>query len=168
MHRHAVFFFAILPALATSVCADPEKIDFARDVQPLLAKACIRCHGAKLQESNYRLDVRQVALATADRGDAPIVPGDADASPLFRFVSHTDVDGTIMPPEDEGKPLTATEGCIWFSQSHDGRSRIQCVRSTRRKRASLFPAKNLGTQAVAPDGLHDQGATRTGLRVWKL
>ena len=49
------------------------------------------------------------ALGTADFGDPPIVPGDAAASPLWRYVSGTDDGGTVMPPEDAGPRLASAE-----------------------------------------------------------
>ncbi len=96
-----------------------EPVDFQRQVAPLFAQHCTKCHGAERQESNYRLDVRQVALATGDLGEPPIVKGDANASPLLRYVSGTDPGGTLMPPEGEGSPLTAEHVatlCAWIDQ----------------------------------------------------
>ncbi len=76
-------------------------IDFARDVEPILAEHCYGCHGPAKRESNYRLDRRDVATAGGDFGEPAIVPGDSDASPLVQYVSG---DGDIvMPPE--GPPL---------------------------------------------------------------
>ena len=86
--------------LCASFAGGDEQIDFARDVQPILWQHCVRCHGEKLQESNYRLDVRKRALSPADFGTPPIVKHDADASPLWRYISSTDPAGTVMPPED--------------------------------------------------------------------
>ncbi|MCH7725053.1 MAG: PSD1 domain-containing protein [Planctomycetes bacterium] len=88
------------------------QIDFARDVQPLFAKHCFRCHGPKKQESNYRLDVRSAALSKADFGELSILPGKSAESPLVQFVSGTHEDEIVMPPEDEGERLSAREIAI--------------------------------------------------------
>jgi Protein of unknown function (DUF1553)/Protein of unknown function (DUF1549)/Planctomycete cytochrome C len=74
-------------------------------IQPILAAHCYRCHGQNRHESNYRLDVRELALGSGDRGESPIVPGNADASPLIAMITGSD--GEQMPPDDEGKPLDA-------------------------------------------------------------
>ena len=41
-----------------------EKIDFGRDVQPILANHCYACHGPdeKVREAGLRLDLRQSAV----------------------------------------------------------------------------------------------------------
>jgi hypothetical protein len=75
-------------------------VDFVRDIQPVFQRHCYRCHGSLRQESSYRLDVREVALGTADLGPAPIMRGDAQNSPLLRFVSGSDEGGIVMPPDD--------------------------------------------------------------------
>src|SRR5258708_12153219 len=50
----------------------PAKIDFRRDVQPLLKAHCIGCHGPAQQMSNFRLDRRRDALrGGAIAGTAP-------------------------------------------------------------------------------------------------
>ena len=33
-----------------------EKVDYLRDVKPILATRCYRCHSSLAQESNFRLD----------------------------------------------------------------------------------------------------------------
>ena len=48
-------------SLASADVADG-KVDFARDVRPILEKSCFGCHGPDKQKSGYRLDVRDVAL----------------------------------------------------------------------------------------------------------
>jgi hypothetical protein len=85
------------------------KVSFARDVAPLFAKHCNRCHGPKSQESDYRLDIKANAFRGGDFEVPPIVPGKSAASPLIRYVSGTDEDEIVMPPEDEGKPLSGVE-----------------------------------------------------------
>src|SRR4051812_21266742 len=72
--------------------AAPGKVDFARDVRPILATTCFSCHGPEKQKSNYRLDVRAHALKGGDIG-RPIVPWDSAHSPLIQYVSgvHPDV-----------------------------------------------------------------------------
>ena len=60
-----LFGIPTLRAAETETIASPAavQIDFARDVAPLFAKHCQRCHGPKKQESGYRLDVRAAALS---------------------------------------------------------------------------------------------------------
>src|SRR6516225_4737012 len=52
------------------------KVDFSRDIRPILANNCLLCHGpdAKARKGDLRLDVREGALV-AQEGKAAIVPG---------------------------------------------------------------------------------------------
>ena len=74
-------------------------IDFNKDIKPLLAKHCVSCHGAKKQESGFRVDTRDNALAGGDRGVAFEI-GESAASLLIRYVAGLDPDIT-MPPEGD-------------------------------------------------------------------
>ncbi|MFM2093112.1 MAG: hypothetical protein RIS70_236 [Planctomycetota bacterium] len=83
--------------------------DFAKDVRPILEKRCFACHGPTKRSSGYRLDVRAAAMRGGETGQAAIVPHDAKASPLFRYISGQD-EAMQMPPRDSGVPrLTAQE-----------------------------------------------------------
>lgn len=77
--------------------------DYASDVRPIFERSCYTCHGPEDQKSQYRLDVRQVALKGGAHGEGAIVPHDAAGSPLFRFVSGADA-ALRMPPEGSGVP----------------------------------------------------------------
>ena len=64
----------ILPvALLAVSAARADDADFARDVQPILAKHCVRCHGPKKQEGGLRLDVRRRALGIGSRDIKQVV-----------------------------------------------------------------------------------------------
>jgi hypothetical protein len=73
------------------------RIDFARDVQPLLKERCYECHGPTKQMNGYRLDKRGRALAGVTRPN--IIPGSSDSSRLYRRVLSPEF-GTQMPPEE--------------------------------------------------------------------
>ncbi len=94
----------ILPAIARA--AD---VNFNRDVRPILAARCFKCHGAdgEHREADLRLDVAEEA--TLDRGGyAAIVAGAPDASELIARIA-TDDESLRMPPVDDGPPLSAEE-----------------------------------------------------------
>ena len=83
--------FAALPACA---------VDFLREVQPIFAKHCYECHGAKKQKNDYRLDIKATALTGGEDHAPNIVPGKSGESPLFRFVSGAD-EKIVMPPKSK-------------------------------------------------------------------
>src|SRR5436853_212181 len=98
--------FADEPKAKSKDLPPPAKIeaDYARDVQPLFAAHCYKCHGMDKQESGFRLHLKKEALAGGDNGRA-ILPGNSAGSRLIQFVAVLEKD-TLMPPADDGKPLT--------------------------------------------------------------
>ncbi len=88
---------------ARTLAAD---VDFANDIQTILARKCYACHGPDQQESGLRFDDRKSLLADADSGFPAILPGNGADSELVRRVTSED-EGERMPPE--GKPLSAAE-----------------------------------------------------------
>src|SRR5437773_362725 len=81
-----------------------QPVDFLRDVKPILAQRCFRCHSSLEQESNLRLDSVPAILKGGD-GGAIIAPGKSDESRLIVAVERR---GELkMPPE--GEPLTAKQ-----------------------------------------------------------
>ena len=76
----------------------PAKIDFARDVQPLLRAYCYGCHGAALQSSGFRLDRRRDSMPNrVGANGARVVPGNSAASRVYLRVSGSQA-GLQMPP----------------------------------------------------------------------
>ena len=89
-----------------AVAADAARVDFMRDIRPILSDNCYFCHGPdeNTREADLRLDVREAALADLG-GYAAIVPGDIEKSDLVaRLV--TDDEDELMPPAESGKHLT--------------------------------------------------------------
>ncbi len=91
-----------------SAVAD-SRIDFARDVRPVLTRHCIRCHGDQRQEGGLRLSSRSTAFAAADTGSPVIVPGKPDASLLLQRVT-SDTLGDRMPADSP--PMSEREAAI--------------------------------------------------------
>jgi hypothetical protein len=100
-HWQRLCFVTILVSLCASSRA--AKIDFNRQVRPILASKCFACHGAdaKARKGDLRLDVRKAALDALE-------PGDPDGSELLSRITHKDPK-EIMPPVKTGKSLTAAE-----------------------------------------------------------
>lgn len=108
-HRIAAIASLAIVVLAGVVSADTTTADdvvFARDIQPLLAKHCLLCHGPDEAEAGLRLDIAEQASTELDSGQRAIVAGDAEASELIRRIA-TDDESIRMPPE--GDPLSPHE-----------------------------------------------------------
>ena len=115
----AVVLAVALPGGATRAAA-PDRIDFIKHVQPILAEHCTHCHGldAETRQGGLRLDLRDPALAGGDSGLAAIVVGKPADSELVRRIHSQDPD-EIMPPPRENKPLTPEKMAIleaWIAQ----------------------------------------------------
>jgi hypothetical protein len=90
---------------AAPLLAD-EKVNFNREIRPILSDACFQCHGPdeNKRKAGLRLDLRDQAVKVLKSGEAAIVPGKPDASELLRRVNAHDE--TAMPPRSTGKTLT--------------------------------------------------------------
>ena len=86
-----------------------EKVDFNRDIRPILSNACFRCHGpdAAVREAELRLDIPD-GLFGKRNGKAAVLAGHPERSELMHRISHADVEKR-MPPEESNRKLTATE-----------------------------------------------------------
>jgi hypothetical protein len=79
---------AAVGCLAAAAHGGPpqERVDYLRDVQPILKASCYPCHGVERQEGGLRLDLKANAFKGGVSGPA-IVAGNSDASPLIARVT---------------------------------------------------------------------------------
>jgi hypothetical protein len=93
---------AIIKTQGTAAEPDSKRVDFNRDVRPLLAAKCYACHGPDegKRKGKFRLDVKEDALKKA------IKPGDGAGSLLVKRVTSDDLDKVMPPPSAKTDPLT--------------------------------------------------------------
>ena len=127
--------------LGAARAAGPGRVDFARQVRPILAEKCFECHGPdpKGRKGDLRLDSRDDAFA--DRGGYRlVVPGHPDESELIARITSDDPD-EVMPPAGSRRKLSkdqvgllkrwVAEGAAWsehWSFTPPRRSRVPEVR----------------------------------------
>ncbi len=115
---------SVLVALLASGLASrgsAQSVDFNRDIRPILASHCFKCHGPDdaARKAGLRLDVRDLAIKELKDGKRAIIPGDAAKSELLARASSTDVD-VAMPPVNSGKRLTQGEIELLRRWTQDG------------------------------------------------
>ena len=102
----ALAAFAAAAWIAVGVPAMAGDVDYLRDIKPLLAEQCGKCHGPRKQENGLRLDTTASALRGGDTGSA-ITPGKSAESLLIQAVTGKSETISKMPPE--GPALTETQ-----------------------------------------------------------
>jgi hypothetical protein len=94
-------------------------VDFAKEVEPLLRRACVSCHGPDKQRGGLRLDDGAAALRGGNSGPA-YKPGRAADSRLLRMVAGLDPD--LRMPPNKKKQLSPEEVGVlraWIDQGAD-------------------------------------------------
>lgn len=97
----------------------PARIDFARDIQPLLRTNCYSCHNAALSSGNFRLDRRRDSMPNrVGANNARIVPGNSAASRLYQRIAGSQ-SGLQMPPTGALRAEEIATIKTWIEQGAD-------------------------------------------------
>lgn len=131
---------ALLCLLAVSLSAASglvagDKVDFSRDISPILSDNCYACHGpdAAHRKAGLRFDLKESALAQLKSENYAIVPGDLDKSELIaRIITKNEDD--LMPPSDSGKQLTEAQIDLlkrWILQGAEWKSHWSFIKPER-------------------------------------
>ena len=92
-------------AAAASKTPGLDRVDFSRDIRPILSDNCFACHGPDegQRQARLRLDTKQGAFA--DRGGYQVITArDAAASRLYQRISHQQEMARMPPPGFERRP----------------------------------------------------------------
>ncbi len=93
--------------LVASSARAQERVDYNRDIRPLMSNTCYKCHGPDQAErkGGLRLDEKAAATSKTESGSIALVPGKLDESEIYARI--TSDDPTLkMPPPDSGKTLS--------------------------------------------------------------
>ncbi len=82
-------------AIAKLPASALRKVDFQREIRPILEASCVKCHGRGKAKGDWKLDTRADFLGNGASG-TPIVLGDSAKSRLTHLVAGTDPE-TSMP-----------------------------------------------------------------------
>jgi Planctomycete cytochrome C len=98
----SIYFFSL------GSFAAEKRVEFNRDIRPILAAKCYACHGPDedKREADLRLDVRAEAVKEV------IKPGKPEDSEFWHRISSTEPDD-VMPPTSSPKQLTKAERALF-------------------------------------------------------
>ncbi|MBZ5560718.1 MAG: ankyrin repeat domain-containing protein, partial [Acidobacteriia bacterium] len=151
--------------------AQPDRVDFARDVQPILRQNCVGCHGPTVQQSRLRLDRRADAMRGGNT--AVIGPGNSAGSRLYLRLIGTEY-GPQMPPTGALKPGQVGMLKDWIDQGAEWPDELS-GETPARPTPPLMTSVLTGTVAEVrrlldtgadPDAANDAGATALMWAVW--
>ena len=105
-----IFGAALLTAVSFgTLCAAESpsagRIDFNKDIQPILQEHCHECHGAEKQKAGLRLDLKNDALKGGESGGL-LIAGDSAKSLLVQVVEGTHGEISRMPKKREPIPAS--------------------------------------------------------------
>ncbi len=138
--------FLALVGLATAALAQtkPKALvpDFNREVRPLLANYCLKCHGPddKQRQAGLRLDQS---------------PGAAKLKGVLARISKPSGDALQMPPSHTNKPLSATQKSIlqrWVASGAKYETHWAFVKPTSLPPAPLAPLPSSRRSRVSGEG----------------
>ena len=124
-----------------------DKIDFNRDVRPILAETCFQCHGPdkNQRQAELRLDTKG-GLFDAREGHHPVVAGKPNESELLRRITAEDAEER-MPPADAKRKLTKQQIEIlrkWIEQGAEWKGHWAYIPPSKPDAPSNDELKNVG------------------------
>ena len=120
-----------------------DKVDFAKDIQPILQKSCVECHGPEKPKGKLRLDTKDGALKGGKDG-VVIEPGNADKSEVYRRITLPADNDDVMP--NKGDKLTKAQTDLirdWINQGATWPDGVVL--------ASVAPKEEKTKEAAAPE-----------------
>src|SRR5260221_7788974 len=147
-------FLCVLCASAVNLhAAIPEKIDFNRDVRPILSENCFFCHGPdkNKRKADLRLDTKAGLFSAIENKRFPAVAGHAEQSEIFKRITTT-ADEDRMPDPKSGKHLTDHDIAVlkkWIEQGAEFKGHWAYIKPVK------FSVPKLAAEAASPPSAID-------------
>ena len=92
---------ALVPFAPLANAADAQAVSYNRDVRPILAEHCFRCHGRddEARQGKLRLDTFEGATTELSGDTVAVRPGQREASELIERIRVADPNKRMPPPE---------------------------------------------------------------------
>ncbi len=140
----AAFVVGFIP-LNVGLAQTKDAVDFQRDIRPILANHCFKCHGPALQEKGMRLDSHELAVKRK-----VIVPGKPNVSRMMIRITSDD-EKERMPPIGAGDRLKPAQIELlhrWIAQGAEYAPHWAFIKPKR----SAVPKQELGNERYAKWG----------------
>ncbi len=119
----------------SAVLLAASKVDFAKDIQPVLEKSCYSCHGEKLQMGGLRLDSRKLAL------EKVIKPGQATESTLYQRIAGLGDQPRMPMGAGPLEPNTIERVRSWINQGAEWPEEIGSQSAEMKRHWAYIPPK---------------------------
>lgn len=105
VHLMRICLSIVVVGIVVQNCSAQERVQFNRDIRPLLTENCLFCHGPdkNQRKADMRLDIRQEAIDSK-----AFVAGKPDQSELVSRIFSDDPE-QLMPPPKSNKSLTPAQ-----------------------------------------------------------
>src|SRR5258705_11086761 len=113
------------------------KIDFGKEIKPILEASCIKCHGRGRTKGDLSIENRDTLLKGGESGPA-IIPGKSEESRVIELVAGLDPD-SVMP--QKGKRLTPEQAGLLRAWIDQGAPWDPGISFAKPPPANLFPRK---------------------------
>ncbi|MGB0762127.1 MAG: c-type cytochrome domain-containing protein, partial [Rubripirellula sp.] len=114
-----VFLLVVAHSCAATLGQSQDtKINFNRDIRPLLSDRCFHCHGPDEEDrkAGLRLDRRD-----GDEGALnALSPNDVAGSELYKRITSSDPDLVMPPPDAHKKPISPQEQKLFRAWIEEG------------------------------------------------
>src|SRR5262245_9799037 len=111
--HHARFILALAVAMlcCSARTASSQTISYLKDIQPILSKKCLGCHGGVKRAGGLSFLSEHTLTTPTENGAIAIVPGKPAESEMVKRILSKD-DAERMPPADHGAALPEHEAAV--------------------------------------------------------
>jgi uncharacterized membrane protein len=96
------------------------KVDFAKEIAPIIKDMCFRCHGGEKVKGKFKLNTKALAMEGGESGKA-ILPGKPTLSKFYTSLMDKDEDVLMPPPKEKVRPSKEQieKVRLWIEQGAD-------------------------------------------------
>src|SRR2546423_10107266 len=88
------------PEFSSLPPAETRRVDFVRDIQPILADHCYSCHGPDKQKADLRWDSKESVFKGTEHGPV-LLPGKSAESMVVQLVAGLKGGEAVMPKKGD-------------------------------------------------------------------